>query len=76
MNWFVLPLIGGGETILRAFCLSACGKSETLYLLFKVQERRFTTPSQDAGRQIYNSFSGCSNHSGLHGEDRIFTHLP
>jgi hypothetical protein len=44
-----LPLIGGGETILRAFCSSALWQIyETLYLLFRMQECRFITPSQDA----------------------------
>jgi hypothetical protein len=32
-----------------------------------MQEWRFTPPSQDAGMQVYNSFSGCRNHSALHG---------
>jgi hypothetical protein len=26
------------------------------------------SPLQDAGMQVYNSFSGCRNHSALHGE--------
>jgi hypothetical protein len=44
-----LPLTGGGETILRAFCSSALWQIyQTLYLLFRMQECRFTTP-QDAG---------------------------
>jgi hypothetical protein len=45
---FCLPLIGE-ETILRAFCLSAIWQIyETLYLLLRVQECRFITPSQGA----------------------------
>jgi hypothetical protein len=71
------PLMVGG-TILRAFCSSALWQiCETLYLLFRVQECRFTPPSQgagirfithswDAGMQICNS--GCTNHSAFHGE--------
>jgi hypothetical protein len=27
-----------------------------------MQECRFITPSQDAGMEIYNSFSGCRHH--------------
>jgi hypothetical protein len=34
---------------------------DTLYLLFRVQECRFTTPSQEAGMQVYDSFSGSKN---------------
>jgi hypothetical protein len=45
----------GKETILRAFCYQA------LYLLFRLQKCGFTTPSQDAGIQVYSSFSGCRN---------------
>jgi hypothetical protein len=45
-----LPLIGGGKTILRAFCSSALWQLyQTLYFLFRMQKCRFTTPSQDAG---------------------------
>jgi hypothetical protein len=33
------------------------------------------SPLQDAGMQIYNSFSGCMNHSALHGGDELLTHL-
>jgi hypothetical protein len=40
-----LHLIGGVETILRAFCSSALWQIyETWYLLFRMQEFRFTTP--------------------------------
>jgi hypothetical protein len=71
-----LPLLGRGETILRAFYSSALWQIyQTLYLLFRVQECRFTIP-QDAGMHVYNSFSGCRNHSSLHGGDGILTHLP
>jgi hypothetical protein len=45
-----LPLIGGRGTILRAFCSSALWQIyQTQYLLFRMQECRFPTPSQDAG---------------------------
>jgi hypothetical protein len=47
-----LPLIGGGEMILRAFCSLALWQIyQNLYLLFRVQKCRFTTPSQEAGMQ-------------------------
>jgi hypothetical protein len=62
VNWFVFPLIGGVETILRAFCSSALWQIyETLYLLFRMQECRFTTP-QDAGI-IVLSVGGWDTHS-------------
>jgi hypothetical protein len=60
-----LSLIGGGETILRAFCSSALWPIyQILCLHFRVQECRFTTPSQDAG--IIALSMG----------DEILTHLP
>jgi hypothetical protein len=35
------------------------------------------SPLQDVGMQVYNSFSGCRNHSALHGGmGWILTHLP
>jgi hypothetical protein len=40
---------------------------ETLHLLFRMQESRFKTPSQEADVQVYNPFSECRNHSALHG---------
>jgi hypothetical protein len=63
-----LPLIGGGGgTILRAFCLSSLWQIyETLYLLLRVEECRFTTPSLGARMQASNS-SGCRNDMALHG---------
>jgi hypothetical protein len=61
------PLIGWGGAILRVFCSSVLWQIyQTLYLLCRMQEYRFTPPSQDAGMQIYNS-SGYKNHSALHG---------
>jgi hypothetical protein len=56
-----LPLTRGGETILRAFCSSALWqiyqtgisssgcRNADLQLALKMQECRFTTPSQDVG---------------------------
>jgi hypothetical protein len=43
-----LPLIGGGNNIGRILSVlwQIC---EALYLFLRVQECRFTTPSQDAG---------------------------
>jgi hypothetical protein len=77
MSWFVLPLIGGGETILREFCSSALWQIyQTWYLLFMVQECMFITPSQDERMQLYNSSSGCRHHSALHGGNGILTHMP
>jgi hypothetical protein len=56
-----LPLIGGGETILRAFCSSALWQIyQILYLLFGMQECRFTTPSQDAGMIVLSMGMGYS----------------
>jgi hypothetical protein len=47
---------------LRAFCSLALWLIyENLYLLFRMQECRFTTPSQDAEMEVYNSFPGCRN---------------
>jgi hypothetical protein len=60
-----LPLVGVGETILKAFCLSALWQIyQTLYPLLRVQECRFTTPSQDAGIIVLSMGDG------------ILTHLP
>jgi hypothetical protein len=53
-----LPLIGGRGPILRAFWSSA---------LWQIYETLYLSPLQDAGMQVYNSFSGCRNHSALHG---------
>jgi hypothetical protein len=50
--------------MLRAFCSSALWQIyETLYLLFRVQECRFTPPPQDAGIIMLSM------------EDGILTHL-
>jgi hypothetical protein len=60
-----LPPIGGGETILRAFCSSALWQIyQTLYLLFRMQECRLITPSWDAGIIVLSMENG------------ILTHLP
>jgi hypothetical protein len=57
-----LPLIGEGETILKIFCSSDLWQIyRTLYLFFGIQGCGFTTPSQEAGIQVYNSFSRCKN---------------
>jgi hypothetical protein len=54
-----------GWTILRAFCSSALWQIyQTLYLLFRIQKCRFTTPSQDAGIIVLSMGDG------------ILTHLP
>jgi hypothetical protein len=58
-----LPFIGGGETILRAFCSSALWQMLS-DLVF---------PLQDAEMHIYNA-SGCKNHGAVLGEGD--THLP
>jgi hypothetical protein len=60
---------------LRAFYLSALWQIyEILYLLLRVQERRFITTSQGAGMQASNS-SGCKKIL-LYMGDGILTHLP
>jgi hypothetical protein len=60
-----LPFIRGGETILRTFCLSVLWQIyQTLHLLLRMQECRFTTPSQDAGMIVLSMGDG------------ILTHLP
>jgi hypothetical protein len=49
-------------------CIFSSGcRNADLQLLLRMQKWRFITPSQDVGMQIYNSFSGCRNHSALHG---------
>jgi hypothetical protein len=49
MNWSVYPYWWEGKS-LRAFYSSALWQIyQTLYLLFRMQECRFTPPSQDAG---------------------------
>jgi hypothetical protein len=64
MSWSVCLLLSGGETTLRAFCLSALWQIyETMYLLFRVQECRPLTP-QDAGIIVLSM------------GDRLLTHLP
>jgi hypothetical protein len=71
-----LPLIGGGEIILRAFCSSDLWQIyQTLYLFFRMQKCGFTTPSQEVGMQLYNSFSGCRN-AVLSMGDGILSPLP
>jgi hypothetical protein len=58
-----LPLIGGGESILGAFWSSALWQIyQTLYLPFRVQECRFTTPSQDAGITVLSMSDGMLTH--------------
>jgi hypothetical protein len=62
-----LLLIGGEETILRAFCSSALWQIyQTLYLLVRMQECRFTTTSQDA-KIIVLSMGGWDTHSSALG---------
>jgi hypothetical protein len=56
VNWFA-PY-RGGETILRAVCSSALWQIyQTLYLLFRMQKCRFTTP-QDAGMIVLSMGDG------------------
>jgi hypothetical protein len=51
-----LSLIGGGETILRAFCSSSLWQIyQTLYFLFRVQDCRLITPSQNAGTIVLST---------------------
>jgi hypothetical protein len=58
MNWFVSLLLGVG-TILTAFCSSALWQIyEILYLLFRMQKCRFTTPSQEAGIIVLSRGTG------------------
>jgi hypothetical protein len=48
---------------LTAFCLSAMWQiCETLYLLLRVQECRFTIPSQDAGTLVLSMGDGRLTH--------------
>jgi hypothetical protein len=48
-----------GRTTLRAFCLSALWQIyETLYLLLRVQEFRFITPSQGTGLTVLSMGDG------------------
>jgi hypothetical protein len=65
MIWSVCPY-GVGEdqgTTLRAFCLSAPWQIyETLYLLLRVQECRFITPSQGAGLIVLFMGNGILTH--------------
>jgi hypothetical protein len=49
---------------------------QTLNLLFRVQECRFTAPSGEAGMQVYNSFLGCRNHMGAMGYSLICLRSP
>jgi hypothetical protein len=57
-----LPLIGGEEIILGAFCSSARWQIyQTLYLLFRMQERRFAT-AQDAGMIVLSMGDGILAH--------------
>jgi hypothetical protein len=58
---FCLPLIGGRGNNL-----------ESILLISPVADLSDpVSPLQDAEIQIYNSFSGCRNHSALHGGDGI-----
>jgi hypothetical protein len=58
MNWAACPLLGRGSD-LETFCSSALGQVyETLYLLFRVQECRFTPSSQDAGITVLSMGDG------------------
>jgi hypothetical protein len=65
VSWSVCPLLGvGGKTTLRTFCLSALWQIyETLYLLLRVQECRFITPSQGAGLIVLAMGDGILTHS-------------
>jgi hypothetical protein len=58
-----LPLIGGGETILRAFCSSALYLSDPVSPLW-MQKCRFTALYQNAGITVLSVGDG------------ILTHLP
>jgi hypothetical protein len=59
VNWFGLHLYWGKGTILRAFCSSALKQIyQTLYLLFRMQECRFITPSQNTGITVLSMGDG------------------
>jgi hypothetical protein len=63
MSWSICPLLGVGRTTLRAFCLSALWHIyETLYLLLRVQECRFITPSQGTGLTVLSMGDGIHTH--------------
>jgi hypothetical protein len=56
-EWFVFaPYWGRGNSFQRILLIGPVAD-----LLFRMQKCRFTTPSQDARIQVYNSFSGCRN---------------
>jgi hypothetical protein len=57
MNWFVFPLLEEGGNNL-----------ESILLISPVADLSDpVSPLQGTGMQIYHSFSGCKNHSALHG---------
>jgi hypothetical protein len=61
-----LPLIGGGETTLRASYLSAPWQIyEPIYLLLRVQECRLVSPSQGAGLMVLSMGDGILTHSSV-----------
>jgi hypothetical protein len=47
-----LPLIGGGGTTLRAFCLSPLWQIYETMCLLRVEECRLITPSRGAGLMV------------------------
>jgi hypothetical protein len=56
MNWFVCPLWGRGTNL------------ESILLISPVADLSDSlSPFQGARMQLYNPFSGCRNHSALHG---------
>jgi hypothetical protein len=63
MGWFVCPLlVVEGSNLESILLISAVADLETLHVLFKVQECRFITPSQDAGITVL-SMGGWVTHS-------------
>jgi hypothetical protein len=68
-----LPFIERGGRILRLFCSSALWKiCEILYLLFRMQKCRFTTPSQEAGVIVLSQGDGILTHQFFSSPDPIF----
>jgi hypothetical protein len=70
---FRLPLIGGNnlENILSALWQIF----ETLYLLLRVQECRFITPSQGAGLTVLSMGDGRLTHLSFRFPDPAITYL-
>jgi hypothetical protein len=64
MSWSVCPLLGGNNLESILF-ISPVQIYETLYLLLRVQECRFITPSQGAGLTVLCMGDGILTHSSV-----------